>query len=236
MTNTEAYPSGMMIMYEKSPPDTRLQRVTCIMLPEEWAQSSGGAAAASASQPRGLPQNLSAAEQQQKEKAEAERTRKIAESMKQQAEEQMRRQRAESLVKHFQQVIASKQGPPSPRAFEELLQLNDALAFSLLFPLVGAGLLTEIQSLLARNSDRCCDELDKDGRNTLHEAASQNMTRVAQALHDASKQKFKFLNLKVKRQQMVQAIACDMRENLICLVTVQQSSDANPRSCILWSP
>jgi hypothetical protein len=202
LINTETYPSGMIVMYEKSPPDARLQRIKCVLLPEDWAQSSGGGG--SASQPRGLPQNLSPAEQLQKDRAEAERTRQIAESMKQQQEEQTRRQRAESLVKSLQQAIASQNGRPFQSEFDELLQLNEALAFNLLFPLVGGSCLIPIQSLLSRNTDRCCDELDKDGRNTLHEAASRNAVHVAQALHHGSKQKFKFLNLKVKRQKILQ--------------------------------
>jgi hypothetical protein len=199
LINTETYPSGMIVMYDKSPPDARLQRIKCILLPESWPKSSSSGGAASASQPRGL-QVLSPEEQEMRDRAEAERTRQFAESMRLQQEAQARKLRGESLAKSLHQVIESKNGRSIQTEFDELLQVDEALAFNLLFPLVGGGFVGPIQSLLRRNADRCCEELDKDGRSTLHAAAASNAIHVAQALHDASKQKFMFLNLKVRRQ------------------------------------
>ena len=204
----------MIVMYEKSPPDPRLQRIKCILLPESWPKSSSGGGDASASQRRGL-QVLSPAEQELRDRAEAERTSQTAESMRRHQEAQARRQRAETLAKSLHQVIESKNGCSIETEFDELLQLDEALAFNLLFPLVGGGFLIPIQSLLSRNADRCCDDLDKDGRNTLHAAAASNALLVAEALLRKSKQIVKFLNLKVRRNTPAQHFqTCPIFSNL----------------------
>jgi hypothetical protein len=187
-----------MVTYDASPADAKMQRIKCIILPENWPKSVGGGASASAA--RSILHIPSPAEQQQKERDDAARSKREAESLQQQAEEHERKHRAEHLVKSLRQRIASREqhALQFQSDFNELLKLNEALAFTLLFPLVGGGHLTAIQSLLSRNPDRCCDELDADGRNTLHEAAAKNSCGVAKALHQGSKQKVKFFNLKVK--------------------------------------
>jgi ankyrin repeat protein len=93
--------------------------------------------------------------------------------------------------------IASLNRSAIQAEFDELFKLNDHLAFGILFPLVGAGCIHQVELLLRRNSVQCCEKLDKDGRNALHEAASRNAVEVAEALHRASKDKINFLNLKV---------------------------------------
>lgn len=191
--NSDWFPSGMQVLYDKSPADPRLQRIQCILLPEQWPQSSGAAAHS-----KGLPQNLSAAQQQEQDKADSERARQIAELMKREQEEHKRTQRAQSLVESLHQSIAAQNRISIPTEFDELLHLNGPLAFSLLFPLAGLGCVNQIELLLRLNADQCCNTLDKDGRNALHEAASKNAVQVAQALHRSSKQRVNFLNLKVK--------------------------------------
>jgi hypothetical protein len=194
--NVEWFPSGMGVIYDKKPADTRLQRIQCILLKEGWPRSSVSGAA---SPPTGLPQNRSAAQQQVQDKADAERAKQEAEELLHKQEEHRRKQRAQSLLQSLQHSISSQNRSAIQSEFDELFQLSGYSAFSILFPLVGVGCLRPIELLLQQNADQCCEKLDKDGRNALHEAASKNAVEVAEALHRASKQKFNFVNLKVTK-------------------------------------
>lgn len=205
--NVEWFPSGMGVIYDKKPTETRLQRLQCILLTEGWTGSSGSG---SASQPTGLPQNLSAAQQQERDKADAERAKRTAELLLQEQEEHRRKQRAQSLMQSLQHSLASQSRPAIQAEFDELFQLNSYFAFNILFPLVGAGCLRPVELLLYHNADQCCEKLDKDGRNALHEAASKNVVEIAEALHRASKQKVNFVNLKV--------IKCYQSHNFVVLI------------------
>jgi hypothetical protein len=192
--NVEWFPSGMGIIYDKKPADRRLQRIQCILLKEGWAGSSGSVAA---SQPTGLRLNLSPAEQEEQDKIARERMEREAAKIIQIEEEKKRKERAQFLVQSLHHSIASLNRSAIQAEFDELFKLNDHLAFGILFPLVGAGCIHQVELLLRRNSVQCCEKLDKDGRNALHEAASRNAVEVAEALHRASKDKINFLNLKV---------------------------------------
>jgi hypothetical protein len=192
--NVEWFPSGMGVIFDKKPADTRLQRVQCILLKEGWPRSSGPGAA---SQSTGLPQNLNASQQQERDKADAERAKQAAEELRVKQEELRRLQRAQSLVQSLQHSIASSNGSAIQAEFDELFELNSHLALGILFPLVGADCLRAVELLLQHHADQCCEKLDKDGRNVLHEAAAKNAVAVAEALHRASKQKLNFVNLKV---------------------------------------
>jgi hypothetical protein len=193
--NVETFPSGMMVVYDKAPADIRLQRVQCVLLPENWAQTSG--VSGSVLQPLGLPQNMSPAQQQDKDKADSERAMQIAKSLIREQEAHQRNQRSQFLLKSLRQEIADRNSPAIQCQFDELLQLHADSAFSLLFSLVGGDCLSQVQSLINLSADRCCDQLDSDGRNALHVAACTNAINVAQALYVAAKQKFMFFNLKV---------------------------------------
>jgi hypothetical protein len=194
--NSELYGSGMVVIYDKIPADTKLQRIQCIILPQDWPKTAG----ASAIQQKGLlTHKISEEEQQKRDKADIERAKQQADSLRREQEEHSLRQRAQALELSLQRSISQKEG--NLQQFEELLELNPSGAFSLLFPLAGAGCVDQINLLLDRNADACCDTLDKDGRNALHEAASSNAVTVARALIQRCppKLKFNFLNLKVSQ-------------------------------------
>lgn len=193
--NSEWYGSGMVVIYDKVPADTKLQRIQCILLPQDWPKTVG----ASASQQKGLlTHKVSEEEQQKRNEADIERAKQKAESLRREREQHSLTQRAQTLELSLLRSISQKEGNLQPQ-FAELLQLNPSGAFSLLFPLAGAGCVDQINLLLDRNADACCDTLDKDGRNALHEAASSNAVAVARALIQRCppKLKFNFLNLKV---------------------------------------